>query len=42
VTDPTHRVIVSGIPSALLVMTAALASRRRTDPSWPERALAAG
>jgi len=40
VTDPTQRVIVSGIPSALLVMAAAFVSRKRTDPSWPERALA--
>ena len=40
VTDPTHRVIVSGIPSALLVAGAAVVSRRRTKPLWPERALA--
>jgi exopolysaccharide production protein ExoZ len=39
-TDPTQRVIVSGVPSALLVMAAAFLSRRRTNPSWPERALA--
>lgn len=40
VTDPTSRVIVSGVPSALLVVAAAFISRRRIDPSWPERALA--
>jgi exopolysaccharide production protein ExoZ len=40
VTDPTQRVIVSGIPSALLVMAAAFISRKRAHPSWPERALA--
>ncbi len=40
VTDPTQRVIVSGIPAALLVAAAAFASRKRTHPSWPERALA--
>lgn len=39
-TDPTQRVIISGIPSALLVMAAAFLSRKRTNPSWPERALA--
>lgn len=39
-TDPTQRVIISGIPSALLVMAAAHLSRKRTQPSWPERALA--
>jgi exopolysaccharide production protein ExoZ len=39
-TDPTHRVIISGIPSALLVAAATFVSRRRTDPSWLERALA--
>lgn len=39
-TDPTQRIIISGIPSALLVMAAALLSRKRTSPSWPERALA--
>ena len=40
VSDPASRVIVSGIPSACLVAMAAWASRRRIDPSWPERALA--
>jgi exopolysaccharide production protein ExoZ len=40
VTDPTSRVIVSGIPSACLVAAAAFVSRKRVDPSWPERALA--
>jgi exopolysaccharide production protein ExoZ len=40
VTDPANRVIVSGIPAACLVAAAAWASRRRIDPSWPERALA--
>jgi exopolysaccharide production protein ExoZ len=39
-TDPTHRVIVSGVPSACLVAAAAFVSRRRVDPSWPELALA--
>jgi len=39
-TDPTNRIIVSGIPSALLVMAAAFLSRKRTNPSWPERVLA--
>ena len=39
-TDPAQRVIISGIPSALLVMAAAFLSRKRTNPSWPERALA--
>jgi exopolysaccharide production protein ExoZ len=40
VTDPASRVIVSGIPSACLVAVAAFFSARRTDPSWPELALA--
>lgn len=40
VTDPTQRVIISGIPAALLVTAAALFSRNRTHLSWPERALA--
>jgi exopolysaccharide production protein ExoZ len=40
VTDPTSRVIVSGVPAACLVAAAAWASRRRIDPSWPERTLA--
>jgi exopolysaccharide production protein ExoZ len=40
VTDPASRVIVSGIPSACLVAAAAYLSRKRVDPSWPERALA--
>jgi exopolysaccharide production protein ExoZ len=40
VTDPTSRVIVSGVPAACLVAAAAWASRKRIDPSWPERALA--
>jgi exopolysaccharide production protein ExoZ len=39
-TDPTHRVIVSGVPSACLVAAAAFVSRKRIDPSWPELALA--
>jgi exopolysaccharide production protein ExoZ len=38
--DPANRVIVSGVPSACLVAAAALVSRRRIDPSWPELALA--
>jgi exopolysaccharide production protein ExoZ len=38
--DPASRVIVSGVPAACLVAAAAWASRRRVDPSWPERALA--
>jgi exopolysaccharide production protein ExoZ len=40
VSDPTSRVIVSGVPAACLVAAAAWASRKRVDPSWPERALA--
>jgi exopolysaccharide production protein ExoZ len=40
VTDPASRVIVSGVPSACLVAAAALVSRRRLDPSWPELAMA--
>jgi exopolysaccharide production protein ExoZ len=40
VNDPASRVIVSGIPAACLVAAAAWASRKRIDPSWPERALA--
>jgi exopolysaccharide production protein ExoZ len=40
VTDPANRVIVSGVPSACLVAAAAWLSRKRVDPSWPERALA--
>ena len=40
VTDPTSRVIISGIPSACLVMAAAVVSRQRVDPSWLVRALA--
>jgi exopolysaccharide production protein ExoZ len=39
-TDPLSRVIVSGVPSAGLVAAAALISRRRLAPSWPELALA--
>lgn len=39
-TDPTQRIIVSGIPAALLVMAAAFLSRERTNHSWLERALA--
>jgi exopolysaccharide production protein ExoZ len=31
---------VSGVPSACLVAAAALVSRKRIDPSWPELALA--
>jgi exopolysaccharide production protein ExoZ len=40
VTDPASRVIVSGVPAACLVAAAAYLSRKRIDPSWPERALA--
>jgi exopolysaccharide production protein ExoZ len=40
VSDPANRVIVSGIPAACLVAAAAWASRKRINPSWPERALA--
>jgi exopolysaccharide production protein ExoZ len=40
VSDPASRVIVSGVPAACLVAAAAWASRKRADPSWPERALA--
>jgi exopolysaccharide production protein ExoZ len=40
VTDPANRVILFGLPSACLVAAAAFVSRRRLDPSWPERALA--
>jgi len=40
VTDPAGRVIVSGVPSACLVAAAAFVSRKRIDPSWPERAMA--
>jgi exopolysaccharide production protein ExoZ len=40
VTDPFSRVIVSGVPAACLVAAAAWLSRKRIDPSWPERALA--
>jgi exopolysaccharide production protein ExoZ len=40
VSDPASRVIVSGVPAACLVAAAAYASRKRVDPSWPERALA--
>jgi exopolysaccharide production protein ExoZ len=39
-TDPTGRVIVSGLPLAGLVAAAAFASRGRINPSWPERVLA--
>src|SRR4051794_26716268 len=39
-TDPSSRVITSGIPSACLVAAAAFASRIRCNPSWLERALA--
>src|SRR6202035_2128466 len=39
-TDPLNRVIVSGVPAACLVAAAAYLSRKRIDPSWPERALA--
>jgi exopolysaccharide production protein ExoZ len=38
--DPADRVVVFGIPSACLVTAAAFVSRKRIDPSWPERALA--
>ncbi len=40
VSDPLSRVIVSGVPAACLIAAAAYLSRSRTDPSWPERALA--
>jgi exopolysaccharide production protein ExoZ len=40
VSDPASRVIISGLPSACLVAAAAWLSRKRIDPSWPERALA--
>jgi exopolysaccharide production protein ExoZ len=40
VTDPASRVIVSGVPAACLVAGAAFVSRKRVDPSWPERTLA--
>ena len=40
VADPANRVIVSGIPSACLVIAAAFVSRKRINPSWPELALA--
>jgi exopolysaccharide production protein ExoZ len=40
VRDPLSRVIISGIPAACLVAAAVWASRKRIDPSWPERALA--
>jgi exopolysaccharide production protein ExoZ len=40
VTDPTQRVVISGIPAALLVMVAAFVSRKRILPSWLERVLA--
>jgi exopolysaccharide production protein ExoZ len=40
VTDPANRVVMSGIPSALLVAAAAFVSRTRVDPSRPELALA--
>lgn len=39
-TDPASRVIVSGLPSACVVAAAAFVSRKRIDPSWPERVLA--
>ena len=38
--DPASRVIVFGLPSACLVAAAAFVSRKRINPSWPERALA--
>jgi exopolysaccharide production protein ExoZ len=40
VAEPTSRVIVFGIPSACLVAAAALVSRKRFSPSWPEPTLA--
>jgi exopolysaccharide production protein ExoZ len=40
VTEPANRVIVSGIPSACLVIAAAFLSRTRIDPSWLEHVLA--
>ena len=39
-TDPVSRVVMFGVPSACLVAAAAFVSRKRIDPSWPERALA--
>ena len=40
IADPANRAIVSGIPSACLVIAAAFLSRTRIDPSWLERVLA--
>jgi len=40
VTDPSNRVIVSGVPAACFVAAAAFLSRKRLAPSWPELALA--
>jgi exopolysaccharide production protein ExoZ len=40
VSDPSSRVIVSGVPAACLVAAAAWLSAKRLDPSWPECALA--
>jgi exopolysaccharide production protein ExoZ len=40
VTDPANRVLVFGVPSACLVAAAAFVSRRRSDPSRVELALA--
>lgn len=38
--DPFNRAVVAGIPACALVAAAAVISRRRIHPSWPERALA--
>ena len=38
--DPFNRAVVCGIPAACLVAGGAYLSRRRTSPSWSERALA--
>ena len=40
VTDPTNRVVVTGVPAACLVAAAAIVGRKRINPSWPELALA--
>ena len=40
VSDPTDRVVVSGLPAACLVAAAAFVGRKRNNPSWPELALA--
>ena len=40
VTDPTNRVVVTGVPAACLVAAAAFIGRKRLNPSWLELALA--